>query len=218
MLFADPASHCSLIYASSTHICLVRCEISSEWPRKGHPQCHRLPGYLTTMIFFNDPRYGSHLAGDQVQLFILQILIEEVSEGQLIGGRTEVIYHGDQQLFKSWNRDVSCLSLSENVRSRVIPKYFWWSTWVISELSNWIVSFLLASCVPKWNTQTSVFDGFGRKRHWWKNLLRVSRPSSRSRWISHSSNFLAWCVSVISSVALFSEEHLKEAIWQHIVY
>jgi hypothetical protein len=35
----------------------------------------------------------------------------------------------------------------------------------------------------------SVFDGFGRKRHWWKNLLSIM----------HSSNVLSWWVSVISS-------------------
>jgi hypothetical protein len=35
---------------------------------------------------------------------------------------------------------------------------------MISVLSNWTVSFLLASCVLKWNTQTSIFDGYGRKR------------------------------------------------------
>jgi hypothetical protein len=45
------------------------------------------------MILSNDPRYDSHLAGDQDQLSILQILIEDVSEGQLVVGRTEVIYH-----------------------------------------------------------------------------------------------------------------------------
>jgi hypothetical protein len=45
------------------------------------------------MILFNDPRYGSHLAGDQGQFSILQILIEDVLEGQLVVGRTEVIYH-----------------------------------------------------------------------------------------------------------------------------
>jgi hypothetical protein len=31
----------------------------------------------------NNPRYGNHLAGDQSQLSILQILIEDVSKGQL---------------------------------------------------------------------------------------------------------------------------------------
>jgi hypothetical protein len=44
------------------------------------------------MILSNDPRYGSHLAGDLGQLSILQILIEDVSKGQLVVGRTEVIY------------------------------------------------------------------------------------------------------------------------------
>jgi hypothetical protein len=99
-----PASHCSLIYASSALTCLVRCEIDSEWPildvsgqiqeeqRKGHPQSHHSSGHLTTMILSNDPRYGSRLARDQGQLSILQILIEGVSEGQLVG-RTEMIFH-----------------------------------------------------------------------------------------------------------------------------
>jgi hypothetical protein len=41
----------------------------------------------------HDPRYGSRLAGYQGQLSILQILTEDVSEGQLVVDRTEVIYH-----------------------------------------------------------------------------------------------------------------------------
>jgi hypothetical protein len=36
-------------------------------------------------------RYDNHLAEDQSQLSILQILIEDVSKGQLVVGRTEVI-------------------------------------------------------------------------------------------------------------------------------
>jgi hypothetical protein len=53
---------------------------------------HHSPEHLTTMMFLsNDPRYGSHLAGDQGQL--CQILIEAVSDRQLVVGRTKVIYH-----------------------------------------------------------------------------------------------------------------------------
>jgi hypothetical protein len=44
------------------------------------------------MILSNDPCYGSHLAGDQGQLSILHMLIEVVSEGQLVVGRTKLIY------------------------------------------------------------------------------------------------------------------------------
>jgi hypothetical protein len=44
------------------------------------------------MDLSNDSRYGSHLAEGQGQSSILLILIEDVSEGQLVVGRTEVIY------------------------------------------------------------------------------------------------------------------------------
>jgi hypothetical protein len=62
-----------------------------EDQRKGHRQCHHSPEYLSTMILSNDTRYGSHLAGYQLSIF--QILIEDVSEGQLVVGRTKMIYH-----------------------------------------------------------------------------------------------------------------------------
>jgi hypothetical protein len=73
-----------------------------EEQRKVYPQCHHSLRHLTTMILFNDPRYGSHLAGDQGQLPILQILIEDVSGRQLIVGRTEVIYHVTSRLFVTY--------------------------------------------------------------------------------------------------------------------
>jgi hypothetical protein len=103
-LLSEAASRCSPKYASCTHTCLVRCEVDSEWPilnvpspiqdeqRKGHPQCHHSPGHLITMILSNDPQYGSHLAGDPGQVSILQMLIEDVSEGQLVVGRRKMIH------------------------------------------------------------------------------------------------------------------------------
>jgi hypothetical protein len=137
------------------------------------PSMHQIrtlsfPGYLTTMIFSNDPRYGSHLAEDQGQLSIVHIW------------KVETRVHLHSSFFQMWFIGKRSVQSHEKV-IRV------WLEKVIRVLSNWRVSFLLASCVPKWNAQSSVFDGFGRKCHWWKNLVRVSRPSSR-------------CVSVMSSV------------------
>jgi hypothetical protein len=51
------------------------------------------------MILSNDPRYCSHLAGAQGQLSILQILIEDVSERQIVDGLSDLPW--DQQLVKS---------------------------------------------------------------------------------------------------------------------
>jgi hypothetical protein len=56
--------------------------VRSNPQRKDHPQCHHSTGHLTTMILSNDPRYGSHLAGDHGQFSLLQILIEDVLKGQ----------------------------------------------------------------------------------------------------------------------------------------
>jgi hypothetical protein len=55
--------------SDETSFLVVSGQIQEE-QRQGHPQCHHSPGHLTTMVFSNDPRYGSHLAGDQGQLSI----------------------------------------------------------------------------------------------------------------------------------------------------
>jgi hypothetical protein len=116
-----PARHCSLhassIYASSTHTYLVRCEIGSELPildvsgqiqeeqQKGHPQCHHSPGHLTIMILSNDPRYSSHLEGDQSQIVHITDLDRRRIGGSTCNWSNRSNLPCDQQLFNSRNRD-----------------------------------------------------------------------------------------------------------------
>jgi hypothetical protein len=96
-----PASHCLCIkYAH------LPCEVRNRFRMTNSRRFRSNPGGTaegsSTMSPFigtfdnhdspKDPRYGSHLAGDQDQLSNLQILIEGVSEGQLVVGNS--LIHG----------------------------------------------------------------------------------------------------------------------------